>query len=291
MARSVGGALGRRRGLSLPELQRAAFSEMMRHVRGARGGRTVVPTRYLVRLHPDDAATVEAAPRFFTAGLAEALRSTCKEHGWQLDGAVSVDVEGDSSRLAGAPAVLAVPPEGPLSASPAPPPDMAPTVPARARAAPLSSEGGERRMLLHRLDTDERISLGPSGVTIGREANQDIVIADSRVSRHHAVVRADGSGWAVVDDGSSNGTRLNGSAIAATCAMKLQAGDSIEIGPVRLRFDVDDRPRPARRAERSNGADDPPTMTLDAATRRRISAEHLGSDDERRRADPGRDEP
>lgn len=276
MARNVGGALGRRRGLSLPELQRAAFSEMMRHVRQTRG-ETVVPTRYVVRLHPADATTVEAAPRFFTAGLGEALRNTCDEHGWSLDGSIDIDVEADSSRLPGVPAVFAVPPDAPVSAAPIAPPETAATVAAAGAPARATITRRQDRVLLHRLDTDERIPLTGDAVTIGRAPDQDVVIDDSRVSRHHAVVRQQGSAWAVVDEGSSNGTRLNGSTLAARRATTLRPGDSIEIGPLRLRFDVD-RPPAAAGSSRGQAGTDPPTMTLDAATRHRISAEHIADD-------------
>ena len=61
VARSVGGNLGRRKGLSAPELQRACFSEMVRHVRVDREGRSAAPARYLLKLHPDDLATVDDA--------------------------------------------------------------------------------------------------------------------------------------------------------------------------------------------------------------------------------------
>jgi len=43
-------------------------------------------------------------------------------------------------------------------------------------------------------------------VSIGREPNNDIELADERVSRHHAVLWAEGGAWRVRDMDSANGT-------------------------------------------------------------------------------------
>jgi pSer/pThr/pTyr-binding forkhead associated (FHA) protein len=43
-------------------------------------------------------------------------------------------------------------------------------------------------------------------ITIGRTANNDIVIDDSHISRFHAFFRAQGDGFELVDAGSRNGT-------------------------------------------------------------------------------------
>ena len=277
VARNVGGALGRRRGLALPDLQRAAFSEMMRHVRVGRGGQAVVPSQYVVHLHPTDMAAVEEAPRFFTDGLAEGLRAVATEHAWVINGPISIDLEADGSRHPGAPTVFALVPDGPVSDVPTPPPDALATVPAsRAPMSPAAQPlSRPRSMMLERLDNEECISL-TGEVTIGRAGNRTIVVDDNRVSRHHALVRPHGSGWVILDEGSSNGTRLNGNALVATNPATLRAGDIIEIGPVRFRFDVDRQPPSADATEATAVVDpDRPTITLDDATRRRMSADYL----------------
>ncbi len=239
----------------------------------------MVPTRYVVRLNPADASAVEAAPRFFTDGLAQALRAASAQHGWVLDGAVSIEVKGDDSRHPGAPGVLAVPPEGPRSAEPAPPPSAPAIAPAGPSAPPppLLPAAGSRRLMLHRLDRDERIALGAEPVTIGRAEGMSVVVDDKRVSRRHAVVRPRGPDWVVVDEGSSNGTRVNGSALIAGREVTLRPGDSIEVGPLRLRFDIADRPS-AKTSSADRPIDAGATGALDDATRRRISAEYLGPD-------------
>jgi len=59
----------------------------------------------------------------------------------------------------------------------------------------------EGRRVAHALDRDE--------VTVGRSADNDVVIKDALVSRHHAKVHRVGDAWRVTDLGSSNGTRVN----------------------------------------------------------------------------------
>ncbi len=284
VARNVRGALGARRNLSLPELQRATFSEMMRHVRVGAGGVTSVPIRYLVQVHRTDAQVVEESPRFFTDGLAEALREAATTHGWTIDGPVTINIEADDTRRPGAPGVLAVPPGQP-SSGPAPPPEpVLPPRPVVSSPRPLGRPAvapvrGPQPMMLRRLDNGERIALSSDPVTIGRSADRDIVVDDTRVSRQHAVVAPQGTGWIVTDQRSSNGTRLNGSVLAPERAATLQRGDSIQVGPVTLRFELDE--------ERASGADGriggpvggDATSVLDDATRQRISGEHQWSDD------------
>lgn len=53
-------------------------------------------------------------------------------------------------------------------------------------------------------------TLGAGYVSIGRDASNDIIVQDARVSRRHAGLEWDGMAWNVADLGSANGTRVNG---------------------------------------------------------------------------------
>ena len=53
-------------------------------------------------------------------------------------------------------------------------------------------------------------------VSIGREANNDIEFGDERVSRHHAVLWAEGGSWRVRDMDSANGTFIGATRVAGT---------------------------------------------------------------------------
>ncbi len=73
-------------------------------------------------------------------------------------------------------------------------------------------------------------------ITIGRDKNNDVVLADMLVSRSHAIVRRVGDGvFYLVDSGSSNGTFVNSQRVAAPTL--LRNGDRIIIGLTEFTFE------------------------------------------------------
>lgn len=254
VARSVGATVGRRKALTAPELQRACFSEMVRHVQVDRQGRTHAPARYVLHLHPDDLAVVDEARRWFHDGLVDALRQAAADNGWELDRTVSIDIQADPSRHPGAPAATAVPPDQPRSAAPAAAPP----------AGPRTGEASGRVLVLVRGDTGERIPLVGDVVTVGRSRDRTITIDDNRVSRAHARIEPGQGGWVVVDEGSSNGTRVGGEELAPNRPRTLRAGDVVGVGPVDLRITTGSGP-----------GRQPGTRALDDGDRTRISGEVL----------------
>jgi Nif-specific regulatory protein len=134
----------------------------------------------------------------------------------------------------------------------------------------------------------------PGGVTsslqvdrelrIGRDTEMELVLTDSKVSRHHATIVRDDSGWILVDAESRHGTFLNGERITRH---PLHDGDQLQIGSTLLRFEqandtsamalrivTTDQPRPDERlrvfyqlAEATAAIDDG-----DAALRRALAA-------------------
>lgn len=77
----------------------------------------------------------------------------------------------------------------------------------------------------------QRIELTGVVTTIGRRAGQDIRLDDERASRAHAEIRRVGDRSLLVDNGSSNGTFVNGERIHERL---LGADDVIEIGSTTL---------------------------------------------------------
>jgi len=71
-------------------------------------------------------------------------------------------------------------------------------------------------------------------VTIGRGADNDIVLPLSQVSRQHASIQCDREGCCIVDGGSTNGTFVNGFRLPVKTPWPLQPGDRLAIGPVSL---------------------------------------------------------
>lgn len=73
-------------------------------------------------------------------------------------------------------------------------------------------------------------------VTIGRDESNDICLSsDNTVSRRHAKITKTGGSYAIIDEGSSNGTFVNG--VRVTNAA-LHSGDEIQVGNTRFRFEI-----------------------------------------------------
>jgi predicted component of type VI protein secretion system len=96
----------------------------------------------------------------------------------------------------------------------------------------LSIRSGEHGLLPEELHYD----FDQERIAIGRGPGADVRIPHLSISDAHATVRAEQGGYAIVDHGSTNGTRVNGVALSAQRKKKLADGDVIEIGAYALRF-------------------------------------------------------
>jgi pSer/pThr/pTyr-binding forkhead associated (FHA) protein len=70
---------------------------------------------------------------------------------------------------------------------------------------------------------------------LGRGAVNTIILPDSFASSHHALISIKNGQWWLEDQNSRNGTRLNG--VDITGGVVISAGDTIEIGRVKLMFE------------------------------------------------------
>jgi pSer/pThr/pTyr-binding forkhead associated (FHA) protein len=71
-------------------------------------------------------------------------------------------------------------------------------------------------------------------IVIGRGPGADVRIPHLTVSETHATVHLDGDGHAIVDNESTNGTRVNGARLSPGRKKRLRDGDQIEIGAYSL---------------------------------------------------------
>ncbi|MHC4306944.1 MAG: FHA domain-containing protein, partial [Planctomycetota bacterium] len=112
----------------------------------------------------------------------------------------------------------------------------------------------------------KRIKLGGDGVTIGRQPDNVVVLADDMTSRHHCVIEPWDGGFRVRDLGSSNGTRLNDHKVTAEA---LDNGDVLKVGRTILRFIDPEQIAPRPRSETPDftaGLEDPDANLHDRAT-------------------------
>ena len=71
-------------------------------------------------------------------------------------------------------------------------------------------------------------------VTLGRNADNDVVLPVDGVSRHHARLQATALGWEVIDLGGINGTWLDERRLRASDATPIGPGSRLRIGPYEL---------------------------------------------------------
>ena len=83
-------------------------------------------------------------------------------------------------------------------------------------------------------DRGRRFAIGPSALTIGSAADNDVVLIDGTVSKHHLVIEETTEGFVLRDLRSTNGTFLDGTRVREAY---LAEGAVIGLGATRLRFD------------------------------------------------------
>ena len=89
-------------------------------------------------------------------------------------------------------------------------------------------------------NTDEKRNyrIDQDRLTIGRSASNDIPLASSTISRHHAEILREGDQHFLRDMGSGNGTLLNGKRIPPKDKVLLRSGDVFQIETYALGFDL-----------------------------------------------------
>jgi Nif-specific regulatory protein len=111
------------------------------------------------------------------------------------------------------------------------------------------------------------IELGATAVAIGRDPDNEVVVAEAGVSRRHASIEPASGRWIVRDLASDNGTFVNGVPVGRALLLD---HDEVRVGPTRLLFveqvqqaDLPEGPRPVAVLERSEESED---FFIDAAT-------------------------
>jgi pSer/pThr/pTyr-binding forkhead associated (FHA) protein len=108
-----------------------------------------------------------------------------------------------------------------------------------AEQAQVASQAGIGRLAVLESPGEEPpagrpIALGPIN-SIGRNVNNTIFVEDDFVSANHAMLTFRGRSWFIEDQGSTNGTYVNGHRIDRPVALSF--GDELTIGRVRMRLE------------------------------------------------------
>ena len=193
-------------------------------------GRARVPDQYRVHLAPADVSALGGRAAQLAADLADEALAFARNHGYALDHAPTVELIVDRAVNTGevrvSAARLEVRPDPALGAS-----DQALAADdftgTRAfEAQPVAAPAAT--LVEQRPDgSGRRVQLNGGPLAIGRAPDNDLVLDDRRVSRHHARLQARRGMLVLTDLDSANGSRVNGVAVSEVA---LGAGDRIEIG-------------------------------------------------------------
>src|SRR3981081_4574633 len=77
------------------------------------------------------------------------------------------------------------------------------------------------------VNEQRNVVLNRTPFSVGRKVDKDLVIADPRVSRDHALIVLEPEGFFLVDQGSKHGTFVNGERVQR---QKLERNDRLEFG-------------------------------------------------------------
>jgi hypothetical protein len=190
-------------------------------------GKVYAPTAFTVAISAEDSEQMGDFGPTLAGELATYLIGHAQERGYHLTGKPHIDIVTHddlklgrfrvSARMVNAKEPPAeTPPDDDISLTGA---IAALSAPARTFATVTVS------------DVHHDVALKGDRVVVGRLASCGIALDDANVSRNHAAFVREGSGWAIEDTGSTNGTFVNGAKVARE---RLRDGDVIQIGASEL---------------------------------------------------------
>jgi hypothetical protein len=222
--------------------------------------RTYVPSAYRILLHPADLLAFDSMRISLTADLGEALHGHARSRGWTLTARPRVELEasravatgdvvvhaepvqpsadkrvrraderagaGGAGRVTSAPSTQppqALPAQAPPAAFPAPPSSAGTSV----YAAPSASSPKAVVAVRTPGRSVWRVPVRAGMMRIGRALDNDLILGDDRVSRHHGQFGVRFGTLIYTDLGSTNGSYLNGSAVSE---IALGPGDVLQLG-------------------------------------------------------------
>jgi len=169
-------------------------------------GRALAPNRFVIRVALEDFQRFAQVQESLLAELTATVRGYAAQEGLSFLGRVSIEFQADQSLRVGVFRLH---------------PSYDERIPGDDIDGWLEGPNGAHYKLKNGV------------MTIGRLSTSDIVIDDQNVSRQHAELHPIGDTYQLIDLGSTNGCKVNGSRIDRHV---LVDGDEIVLGPIRLRY-------------------------------------------------------
>ncbi len=207
LERLVEGVFARvfRTGLQPVELGRRLVKELDANRTLDVMGRSIAPNRFVIRLATSDSERFAQIHDSLIAELRTAVRGHATAEGFRFLGPVRLELVEDPAGTVGMFRVESTFDEAP----------------------PTEHHG------YLELPDGQLVGLGVEPATFGRVPESTIVLSDPNASRHHAELHLDGDSFELVDLGSTNGSKVNGTNVSRQL---LVDGDELTFGTIHLRF-------------------------------------------------------
>lgn len=218
-----------------------AIERAMESERVVRDRRAFVPTHYRVLLNGADAAALDGDMANLTRDLAEQVRVYARAHQYTLQARPSVEVIGSNTVASGDVRVYADRAPTPTLKAPTAPPQPVPPpgaadadadaaiIPGATTAFAAPRPNSPRAQLAVRTPGQpvSRLNVRPGTIRVGRALDNEIVLSDDTVSRHHGQISIRLGMLVYTDLRSTNGSALNGVKVTE---IALGPGDVLQIG-------------------------------------------------------------
>jgi hypothetical protein len=198
----------------------------------------IVPNVYDLHLHPTDAATFESYRGSLEDDLAHGVLARARRERYTLVARPRVRLLADEAVPRGDVRVAAnvVDDEGGRRQPDQPMPESSDTM-VFTRPGAVADDRAPRVFLLVRQDGGDAVQfdLGGPLISIGRASDNDLIVDDPQVSRHHCQLKLQHGAYALADLGSRNGSWVNGHQVNEVA---LGPGDRIRIGSTEIEYQV-----------------------------------------------------
>lgn len=193
-------------GLQPVEIGRRLVREVDAHRALDVRGRTIAPNRFTVHLATEDAERFAQIDASLQAELATIVRQHAQEQEILFLGRVAIDFLTEPEQVVG---MFRIDSE----------------------FDDRVTEGSPPAYLL--LSDNTQVALPNAVATLGRLPESTLVLSDPNASRRHAELHPDGDTYALVDLGSTNGSRVNGRRVDRQL---LSDGDRLTFGTITVTF-------------------------------------------------------
>jgi hypothetical protein len=198
----------------------------------------IVPNHYDLHLHPSDFAAFASYRSALEDDLAHGVLARARHERYTLVARPRVAIQSDDATRRGEIRVAAnvVDERGDRmrEATPMPASNDTMVIDPPATGAPASAR---RAYLLvsTRGSRPVQFDLGGPLIGIGRASDNDVIVDDPMVSRHHCQLKLQHGAYGFADLGSRNGSTVNGQPVSQ---IALGPGDRIQIGDTEIEFQV-----------------------------------------------------